>query len=204
MAFGLWMPPIKSWTTADGRRISFDLLAQRLLRGDRRFGVCSGTHRVYSLLLLWRLDEDFDILTPKIHRRISRHLHEVRALLIESQFDDGHWPSNWSEGDHATESPIEDPLYKQVIATGHHLEWLAIAPREFHPPRERIRRAAQWLIKKTIERSEAEILKHYTFYSHVGNALALWRGTHPAEFWQRWQEDEADRVQRTSSDIESL
>jgi len=188
MAFGLWLPPTRNWKAADGREMSFDLLAERLIRGDMEKGVCSGTHRVYSLCLLWRLDQDFDILSDTVSEHIYDHLALVRDQITDSQFEDGHWPSNWDEGERAKVDPREDELKDTVIATGHHLEWLAIAPEELHPPREQIDRAAQWIIKTTKEQSADDIFRRYTFFSHIGNALALWRGTHPADFWMDWQE----------------
>lgn len=187
MAFGLWIAPQKNWNTTDGRRVDFDLLARRLMRGHRRFGVCSGTHRVYSLTLLLRLDDDYDLLSEAVRSEVFAHLESVRDLIIVSQFPDGHWPSNWSDGREAVTNPTPDREYRTVIATGHHLEWLALAPESLHPPREQIRLAADWLVERVRSRSSAEIASQYTFYSHVGNALALWRGTHPAEFWSRWQ-----------------
>ncbi len=189
MAFGLWIPPHRRWINDEGRLLSFDLLAQRLIRGHSRFGVCSGTHRVYSLALLLRLDEQFHILSPGVRDAVWQHLAYVRDLIRQSQFPDGHWPSNWAEGKRAVDAPIDDPEYRQVIATGHHLEWLAIAPRELHPPHEQIVRAARWVIHNTTSKTEQQIQRTYTFYSHVGNALALWRRTHPALFWSRWLGD---------------
>ena len=187
LAFGLWIAPQKTWTTRNGRELSFDLLAQRLMRGHKRFGVCSGTHRVYSLMVLVRLDDDHDILSDAMREQCMEHLLSVRDLIKVSQFPDGHWPSNWSDGEVAVTKPLNDELYKQVIATGHHLEWLAIAPQELHPPREQIRKAADWVIKTTTEQSYSDIGQKYTFFSHVGNALALWRKTHPADFWMKWE-----------------
>ena len=35
--------------------------------------------------------------------------------------------------------------------------------------------------------SEAEILDNYTFFSHVGNSLAMWRKTTPSKFWKEWE-----------------
>jgi hypothetical protein len=189
MAFGLWIAPNKTWTTRDGRTLSFDLLAERLMRGHKRFGVCSGTHRLYSLMVLVRLDDDHDILSDDTRARIMDHMRSVRDLIAVCQFEDGHWPSNWSEGREALEKPIDDELYKQVIATGHHLEWMAIAPQELHVPREMILKAADWTIKTTTSQSDSDIGSRYTFFSHVGNALALWRKTHPADFWMKWQAD---------------
>lgn len=187
MAFGLWLPPQTTWTTRDGRELSFDLIARRLMRGDRNLGVCCGTHRVYSLMLLVRLDDEHDILSDPVRAEAWAWLEQVRDQLIASQFEDGHWPSNWPEGRQAVEHPVNDPRHKQVIATGHHLEWLAIAPKELHPPRERIHKAAEWVIRTTLEQSESDILERYTFFTHVGNALALWRNTRPSVFWQQWE-----------------
>ncbi len=188
MAFGLWLPPVKSWTTSDGRQLSFDSIANRLIRGHQRFGVCSGTHRVYSLMLLLRIDEEYSILSDSVRKNIYGHLENVRDLMIKTQYEDGHWPSNWSYGYAPEENPKEDEDYKKVIATGHHLEWLAIAPKELHPPHEQILKASRWLIKNCEEKDMDYIQSKYTFYSHVGNALALWRQTRPWPFWKRWQE----------------
>lgn len=187
MAFGFWIAPQKTWTTRDGRVLSFDLLADRLMRGHKRFGVCSGTHRLYSLVVLMRLDDDHDIISDETRARIMDHMRTVRDLITVCQFEDGHWASNWSEGADSLNKPIDDELYKKVIATGHHLEWMAIAPQELHVPREQILKAADWVIKTTCEQSQSDIGTRYTFFSHVGNALALWRKTHPADFWMKWQ-----------------
>jgi hypothetical protein len=184
LTFGLWLSPTRTWNSGDGRQVSFDMLAHRLLRGDKRFGVCHGTHRLYSLMLLARLDDQYSILSPEVHQEITAHLMTVRQLLIDSQFPDGHWPSNWELGAEAVSKPIDDPLRKQVISTGHHLEWLAIAPEELHPPRDMVRKAARWAIDTTVSRTPEQILEHYTFYSHVGGALSLWRKTRPADFWR--------------------
>jgi hypothetical protein len=111
----------------------------------------------------------------------------VRDAITASQFEDGHWPSNWPDGAAAIAEPVEEELYKQVIATGHHLEWLSIAPSALHPPDDHIRKAARWLIGTTVAQTPEEIYDRYTYFSHVGNALALWRGVRPAEFWVKWE-----------------
>src|SRR5690606_16031429 len=109
------------------------------------------------------------------------------------QYDEGYWHGNWSLGAAAKNVATDDEDYRRVIATGHHLEWLAIAPPELHPPRESLRRAARWLIDETLSVPEETLRERYTFYSHVGNALALWRGTHPATFWREWTASHAER-----------
>jgi len=194
LAFGLWLPPERAWRLRDGREVSFDLLAERLMRGDRKLGVCAGTHRVYSLMVLVRLDDEFQILSPSMRAKAWRHLETVRDAIAVSQFPDGHWPSNWADGADAVANPIDEEHYKKVIATGHHLEWLAIAPTELHPPRALILKAADWVIGTTRAQSDADIVQRYTFFSHVGNALALWRKTHPPVFWQQWETTHPPRL----------
>jgi hypothetical protein len=186
MAFGLWIPPAKSWQTASGRTLTFDDLARRLLRGHKRFGVCSGTHRLYSMMVLLRLDDEFEILSKQVRGDVYHHLENVRDLLKIAQFENGVWPANWMDGANAVENPAMLEEYKNVIATGHHLEWLAIAPKDLHPPREMILKAADWIIENTTSKTEEEIASKFTFYSHVGSALALWRKTRPADYWREW------------------
>lgn len=192
MAFGFWLAPqnVSRWETADSRVVSLDLLADRLMRGDRRRGVCLGTHRVYSLVVLLRLDDEYGpgLLSEHTRANISDFLTEVRDLLTANPSYDGEWPSNWADGaDSASLRDPKDPPYRTVIATGHHLEWLAFAPKEFHPPESRIRAAADWVIRATLEADAATIRDHYTYYSHVGNALASWRGMTPAGFREQWR-----------------
>ncbi|AMV16297.1 hypothetical protein [Planctomyces sp. SH-PL14] len=205
MAFGLWFAPeTHRWTGGDGRRYSFDLIAQRLMRGQKQLGVCVGTHRVYSLAVLLRLDEEYKILSPDVRQAVWDHLASVRDAIAKSQFPDGHWPSNWPDAELAVEKPIEEELHKKVIATGHHLEWMAIAPPELHVSDEQLKKACDWVIKTTVEQTPAEILQRYTFFSHVGNALALWRHQHPASFWQSWEQQHPfhTRPKREASKVE--
>lgn len=188
MAFGMWLPPEGHWIGSDGRRYSFDLIARRLMRGQKEIGVCSGTHRVFSLMVLIRLDDEYPaILSDDARDEAYAYLEQVRDAIIASQFDDGHWPSNWPDGADAVKNPVNDELYKKVIATGHHLEWLSIAPKDLHPPDEQIKRAFRWVIETTKSQTKQEILDRYTFFSHVGAAAARWRQTHPAEYWERWE-----------------
>jgi hypothetical protein len=184
LAFGLWLPPHRHWIGGDGREYSFDLIAKRLMRGQKEIGVCSGTHRVYSLMVMIRLDDKFpETLSDPVRADVYAYLTEVRDSIIASQFPDGHWPSNWPDGADAVKNPVEDDLSKKVIATGHHLEWLAIAPRDLHPPDEQIRKAFRWAIDTTVAQTHQEILDRYTFFSHIGSAGALWRKTTPGAFW---------------------
>ena len=196
MAFGLWLAPTREWENSHRRKLSFDLIAKRQLRGHKQYGVCGGTHRLYSLMLLVRLDDltrtqsesGEGILSDSIRAEAIEHLTTVRDILEVTQFEDGHWPYNWPDGADAVENPDTTyPKYRDVISTGHHLEWLAIAPESLHPPREMIHKAADWIIANVKSRTQEEMLDDYTFYSHVGNALCLWRNTNASKFWMAWE-----------------
>lgn len=139
MTFGLWLAPedITEWVNGDGRRITFDLIARRLMRSQRKQGVCLGTHRVYSLALLLQLQDryDEDLLQADTRALVQEYLMQTCQLISTTPDTDGSWPPNWPDGVRSTE--LEDPqqpFYRRVISTGHHLEWLAIAPEQFHPP----------------------------------------------------------------------
>lgn len=202
MAFGFWLPPVKSWENANRRKINFDLIAKRQLRGHKQYGVCGGTHRVYSLMCLIRLDDQFSILSDGVRTEVLDHLRTIRDILEVTQFEDGHWPYNWPDGKDAVEHPDDYPAYRDVIATGHHLEWLAIAPEDLHPPKEMIHKAADWIVKNTTSKSHEEILDNYTFYSHVGNALALWRNTRAPVFWKAWEAEHPWQAEEKAADDE--
>jgi hypothetical protein len=75
-------------------------------------------------------------------------------------------------------------LHDKLLVTGHHLEWLALAPEEVQPPREAVVRAAQWLVTALMEMDEKQIAAAYGPYSHAARALCLWRGVDPFEFWK--------------------
>jgi hypothetical protein len=61
------------------------------------------------------------------------------------------------------------------------MEWWAMAPESVHPSPATIQKAGQWLVKTIKGLSESEVKRYYTFLSHAGRSLALWRGKLPAE-----------------------
>jgi hypothetical protein len=133
------------------------------------------------------------LLKPETVVATEQFLMEVRDTIVASQWPDGSWNSQWSEGaDCQQKFDPAEKMSKRVIATGHQLEWLAIAPQKFHPPRECVQKAVSWLITNVEKTPQAEIDQNYTFYSHVAKALCLWRGTSPAEFWVQWRSSHPD------------
>jgi hypothetical protein len=182
--FALYMEPQGAWFTKEGQRVTFDIIAQRIMRERMPRGVCYGNHRVYTLAALLQIDEQNQIFSPAMRQEIIDYLTRLTALLVKNQHADGFWSKDWArqEGDPTPESEGEDDeVGSQILATGHILEWWAIAPEEVQPPRETLIRASQWLVKTIEAQTDAEITNRFTFLTHAGRALCLWRKFDPAQ-----------------------
>jgi hypothetical protein len=181
MVFALYCPTDREWMTDEGQWISFDRLADRIMRQRLTQGVCFGNHRLYSLALLLRVDEQQRILSEEARIAVLNHLKQVTDTLVASQHEAGYWDRNW-DGTSWDPSTSRQPAgARRILATGHALEWWAIAPEEVQPPQEVVVRACRWLANTIDALSEQDVQSQYTFLSHAGRALALWRGRTPAE-----------------------
>lgn len=184
LAYALYLEPTDCWYTSEGQQISFDRLAERIMRQPLPQGVCYGNHRMHALVMMLRVNDQANILSFATSQRIVKYLQDVTAQFVINQHADGYWNRNWA-GSMVDEDGVGDPpsgtLTGRILATGHVLEWWSLAPEEIHPPREVLVRAGQWLCRTIEEMSTAEIESNYTFLTHAGRALSLWRHHLPAE-----------------------
>lgn len=189
LAFLHYLPHVKSWYTTEGQEITWDRLADRLMRQRLAQGVCFGNHRLHALAMLLRVDESHELLSPEARTQIIEYLQDVTRRLVASQHEDGYWAGDWP-GEEIDGPQLESqkgplgPLADQILATGHALEWWAFAPPEVLPPLEVRVRAAQWLVATIDNLSPSQVRRYYTFLSHAGRALSLWRGHFPAEIYK--------------------
>lgn len=182
LAYTLFLEPTKGWLTTEGQEVTFDRLADRIMRQRFNQGVCMGNHRLHALVMLLRVEDQTPRLSPQESRLVVAHLQDATGRLVASQHAEGYWLRNWPDADAKTPAdPAEDTLQNRILATGHALEWWALAPEEVQPPRETVIRAGQWLARTIMAMDDAKIEANYTFLSHAGRALALWRGRFPAE-----------------------
>ena len=201
LALALYANDGRPWLTATGERVDFDRLARRIMRQRYGQGVCYGNHRLYSLTILLRVDDEQDILSDVARRDVMDHLREATRILVGNQHADGYWDKNW----HNLKADAKDedmalggPLPRRILATGHALEWWAMAPEELHPPQDTLVRAGQWLVREIETMSDKSIADNYTFLSHAGRALSLWRGETPADTLQRLPTRPLQTVQQPS------
>jgi hypothetical protein len=183
LSYALYLPPTVRWISSEGQEITFDRIARRLMRQSADQGVCFGNHRLHALAVLLRVDDREKILSTDVREAILAHLTAMTARLLQNQHMDGYFNGFWAgeassqEGGVAPDSPGG-----RLLATGHALEWWALAPADVHPPREALVRAGQWLARTIEGLSEAEVRSYFTFLTHAGRALALWRASEPADW----------------------
>ncbi len=186
LAVVLYAPHREAWISGEHQRIDFDMLARRIIRQPLNQGVCFGNHRLYTLASLLQIDEmqreskGDGILSEAGRRDILEHLKDCSRRLTATQDAAGWWDRNWHTGAPLAADQKLDTRARRLLATGHALEWWAIAPQETLPPRETIIRAGQWLASEVSNLDDATVTKNFTFLTHVGRALALWRQTFPA------------------------
>ena len=178
-AYAMYLPPVTRWRSGEGRELTFDRLAVRLMREQLPRGVCLGNHRLYTLVVLLRVDDQIAILTPEMRAEITEFLRGATVLLVRNQHPDGFWNDRWPVEPPASSIATDregDRLSERLVATGHTLEWWAMAPEELHPPRPVLAAAGQWLVKTVDGLTDDEIHENFVYLTHVGRALAIWRG----------------------------
>ena len=186
LVFLHYLPHAASWFTTEGQRVTWDLLADRMMRQRLAQGVCFGQHRLHALTLLLLADEEQHWLSAETRQRVISHLQDVTARLVATQHADGYWDGRWPGDEVDGPQPekvvgVLGPAADRLLATGHVLEWWAFAPAEVLPPDENLVRAGQWLANTVDGLSESEVRRYYTFLTHAGRSLSLWRSRRPAD-----------------------
>jgi len=196
-AYAMYLPPVTGWRSGEGQELTFDRLAVRLMREQLPRGVCLGNHRLYTLVLLLRVDDLTPILTAEMRAEIVEFLRGATVLLVRNQHPDGFWNDRWPVEPPASSVASDregDRLAERLIATGHTLEWWAMAPQELHPPRPVLAAAGQWLVKTVDGLTDDEIHENYVYLTHVGRALAIWRGQEAFAALRRLEKGEGTGV----------
>jgi len=181
----LWRTP--KWSSTEGQEITWDRLAERLMRQRLAQGVCYGNHRLHSLVMLLRVDAEHGrILSDEMRQRVITHLQDATNRLVQTQDAEGWWDGHWpgDEWDGPQSQKVDGPFgpdADRLLATGHALEWWALAPVEVLPPDETLTRAGQWLCRSIAALNDNQLKSYYPFLTHAGRALSLWRGQFPYE-----------------------
>lgn len=191
-AYSRWLLAPAVWKTRFGEEYRMDDLVERLLERHDGEGPCLGIHVPYALTSVLRANQVEPILSPAMARRVADRLREVSALLEQRQQEDGSWSLEWNGPFHRTPENwvwyLGVEPYARVLATGHHLEWISLAPPEVCPRREVVKRAIDYL-KRTLTRMPEPFFVNVDVYplsTHAARALCLIRGVSARDIHRRF------------------
>ena len=187
ISYARYLFPADRWSNRYGQPVDVGALIDELMEQPMPNGVCGGAHRLEALVVLLRADDTHHVLSKRQRKKITDYLTRITALLIASQNSSGYWDRNWylgAAGATSTPGAKQDTAYDRILTTGHHLEWLALAPPEVQPPQETIVRAGQWLVRAMLAEDDVHLRKHYGPFSHAVRALCLWRSKDPYDAWR--------------------
>ena len=183
LVWGLYAADANAWRSREGQQVTFDRLASRIMRQQFGQGVCYGGHRLFSLVMLRRIDiEQQRLFSDEMRSVVDAHLLEATRLLVANQSPEGYWDRTWP-GEPIGEIRELWELGSRFLATSHAMEWWAMAPEHLLPPRETLIRAGQWMVVELEKMDAVTTKKNYTFLTHAGRSLALWRGGFPHELY---------------------
>lgn len=159
VAFGRYLPPTRRWQNRWGDRFSFDQLAAAFL--DRDPGVrspCGGTHLLYATCVLLQADEQCDILSDATRSRLIDRLQEAAQTLERTQHREGYWTLGWmNDLGRKQVVPEYQAETERTLITGHHLEWIVLAPPEAIPSRRHLGNALHWCLSE-LEAADPEVI----------------------------------------------
>lgn len=189
MVFLHYLSGQKSWFTTEGQLVTWDRLAERLMRQRLAQGVCFGQHRLYTLALMLRIDETQPLFSDEARQSVRQHLRDATDRFVATQHADGYWDSQWPglepDGPQSGSPGPLGPLADRLLATGHTLEWWSIAPPDLLPPDDTIARAVNWICPAILNLPDSDARRFYPFLTHAGRALSQWRGVPASAAWER-------------------
>ena len=176
-ALFLCLPPQSEWTNRYGEQFTFDDLAREILR--RRFGdsSCGGSHLLYSLAVLVRVDRVCPVMSEPVRQAVVSRLRECVAALVRSQGAEGYWTRAWYQRIDAAPKVRQltppDTLSDRLLITGHVLEFMLVLPAEMQPQGDVFNRGGAWLHQRLQRMSAADVKADYCPYTHCLKVLEI-------------------------------
>ncbi len=175
LAYSLYLPPTRSWTNRYGEPFCFDDLASTIVERRLDAESCGGTHLLYSLTVLARVDQQVAVLSAPVRERLWSWLRRAVDVAVATQEPDGTWHSGWSYALLPTIAPegwsYMDVKANRVIMTGHIVEWMLYLPEALQVRPHTLKQAGRWLKKELLEAPQAQKERHFCPYSHAACVL---------------------------------
>ncbi|MGC8639203.1 MAG: hypothetical protein ACP5XB_04915 [Isosphaeraceae bacterium] len=168
--YARYLPPARKWRNKWGEEFSFDDVVDAFLKRGLGVGPCAGTHALQALCTILQADEQYPIITQLNRSRIKRKLSDVSSLLERNQHPEGCWSPKWATASRFTRYFPEERR-AMFLATGHHLEWIRIAPPGTIPSRGPIRKALAWCFANLQNVDAQDVPDDPCPYVHCAKAL---------------------------------
>lgn len=178
VAYSRWLPPTRRWVDRHGYMHSFDEIADALMSRSLDGASCCGAHVPYALVNLLRANEQEAILDEATAERVESHLAQFSRRLEENQDPSGVWLGSWYKS--SEPSPENSRGLQALTATGHNLEWIALAAPRLRPRPDCVERAARALARLLPAHPFSTAVNTYPTFSHACRALALMEEVQPA------------------------
>jgi hypothetical protein len=180
IAYALYRADQPTWTNRYGEAYSFDDLANKLISRPLDRESCGGTHLLYALTIMARVDSTRPILRQPGRSRVWDYLRQAVSVAARTQQPEGSWHPCWNYELLPNHAPVglssRDDNINRIIMTGHLAEWMLYLPEQVQPDPQVLRRAGQWL-KHELLRASTELKEQefctYTHASCVVRQLAL-------------------------------
>jgi len=184
-ALALWLPPETTWIDQFGNRYSFDELVERLMAIRRGEGPCGGCHVPYAVVTILGVDRQYPVLSASVRQRSLEWLGELSAHLEETQCPEGGWDGAWARGERVR-LIYGDKVLDRLTVTGHHLEWIALAPASVRPSKPTVSRAVAAFVHDVDALPPISVrpFKSILPCSHGARAMCLLQGKDPYVTWK--------------------
>jgi len=181
-AYLLYLNLPAQWSNRYGISVTSDALIRRIADQELGGGSCVGTHQCHVMAVALRADADRPFLSPDLRQYLSERLGFVCRQLEQCQLADGGWPCDWTQSGKPIALAIaEGELNTRLRVTGHHLEWIAIAPNAVRPADKCVIRAIEYLQRRMLDLPPDSYYHNYTLLTHAARALVLLSGREPVE-----------------------
>jgi hypothetical protein len=184
VALAFYLPRAREWRNKFGEEFSFDGQVEKLAsRPLGKGSSCAGTHTLYTLAALLNVDAQVQILSNGSRLKARQVLETARTCLEQSQLPSGSWDVTWADG------AAERRLYaewswnrtREVLVTGHHLDWMTIVPEELRVRPANLERAVEFVARQTSACDRAMFSRNVCPFTHGPRAIALlvWQQERP-------------------------
>lgn len=171
LAYLYYLAPARGWSNRFGERFTFDDLTTGLMTQPLENTSCAGTHNVFTLVLLARVDRDHAVLSPAVRQKLDAWLKRCVSIIRRKQATDGSWPIEWAaelrSGAASGWSSSHDNPSHRLLATSHLAEILLYLPPDLQAPPAVPARGAEWLYRVLRRATRDQVFQEYCPHSHA-------------------------------------